>query len=1055
MNIAGLAIKRPVLVVMMVVSIITLGIIGYINLPVDLMPNVEFPTLNVVVAYPGASAEEMETLISKPMEDSFATLEGIDTVSSVSREGVVYVTASFKLGVDVKYAETKVRDKVAALKPTLPKDILEPVIQRFSFTDIPIVFFSVSGKRDQSYIRELIEDTIKPQMEQVEGVASVSIYGGRNKIVKVTVDKALLQAKGLDINTISSAITSRNLNYPVGSIDGQEKDITLRVVGEFLSVDDIGNLPLTSSTGKIIRIKDIGKVEFTLEKETTMLRVDKKPAILFAVFKQSGTNSVKTAEKVNQRVVDLLKELPTDIKINTIIDTTGNIKRSIKGVQENILLGAFLAILIVWLFLGNFRSAIITAVALPNSIIGAFFLINYSGFSINVITLLSLSLAVGLLIDDSIVVRENIFRHIELGMSPKEAAEKGTNEVALAVISTTLSIMAVFIPISFLTGVIGQFFKQFGFTVAFALAISLLDAFTTAPMLSAYWYKKEDNKAKKGFAKFTHELSQKWNKFYDEVNSIYRGVLEWALGRKKLILLSTVGLFIGSFFLLPFIGAGFMTQNNNILNLNFETYPGAPVKKVDSYMEKVEDYIMQQKEVETYYAYAGNNGTNTGTLMISLKPITQRKLSNDEFLQKTRNFIHSQRIDSFANVTTAMGMAGGNSDMSTPLLVNLYGSDLTVLGTLSAQVKKIIQETPGSADTDSTLKPGKPELVLNVDAVKSEKLGVSTYKVGELLRTLIQGSTISKYRKGEKEYDITLEMNEKNKRVADDIKNILITNRMGKKIPLSAICNFNYGSGPVEIRRENKQRIVKVAAALAPGYSVMEVSTKIKERLKKELVMPAGYKYTFGGQSKQFGDLATQMGGAMLLAILFMYMILASLYNSFIQPFILMVSVPLAVIGAFAGLLISGYQLDMFAFIGLLMVLGLVTKNGILLLDFTNKMRDEGMSIRDALLHAAPIRLRPILMTTFAMIFGMLPIALSMGEGAKGNESLAIVVIGGLITSTFLTLLVVPVVYEWVENKLEKRRTFAELCKEDNDKEACAKDEEAKQRKKISQPDKE
>jgi HAE1 family hydrophobic/amphiphilic exporter-1 len=891
------------------------------------------------------------------------------------------------------------------------------------------LFYSVEGNGDQTSISEFIVDKLQPQIEQVEGVASVEVMGGRNRIVKITVDKALLRAKDLDVNKIISSINARNLNYPVGVVEGPVKDVTFRVVGEFKDVKEIGDMPISSSNGKIVRLGDIAEVKWTIDRETEILHVNKKPAVLFSVFKQSGTNTMSVADKVEKRLKQLEKDgvIPQDLKIRSVIDLTGGIRRSTEGVEENMLLGALLAVFIVFLFLGNIRSALITAVALPNSILGAFFFIAISGFSINVITLLSLSLAVGLLIDDSIVVRENIFRYIELGMPPKEAAEKGTNEVALAVISTTLSIMAVFLPISFLTGVIGQFFKQFGFTVAFALGISLLDAFTTAPMLSAYWYKKDDGKPKKGFDKFTHDLSLKWNEFYEELKKIYIGLLKWALGRKRTVIITAGSLLILSFCMLPFIGMGFMNQNTPVMSINFETYPGAHVTNTALYMEKVEEFVAKMPEVETYFIDAGGgsgvfgssgSSGNTGMIMLSLVPVGKRNLTLDEISQKIRNYVKEQRIDRFMNVKTgAGGGGGGNEDFSTPLLVKIFGYDLGALGNLGAQVKKIMQETPGTADADMSLKPGKPEMVLRVNPVKAEKLGVSTNDVGLLLRSLIAGEAISKYRRGEKEYDITIELSDRNKRVADDIKTILITNRSGQKIPLSAVCSFTYSSGPVHIDREDKMRIVKISASLAPGYSVIQVKNKIEERLKKELILPAGYKYTFGGQSKEFMDMFVQMAGAMLLAILFMYMILASLYNSFTQPLILMTSVPLAMIGAFLGLLITGYQLDLFGFIGLLMVLGLVAKNGILLLDFTNKMREQGMNIREALLHAAPIRLRPILMTTFAMIFGMLPIAMSLGEGAKGNESLAVVVIGGLITSTFLTLIVMPVVYEWAESR--------------------------------------
>jgi HAE1 family hydrophobic/amphiphilic exporter-1 len=1030
MNIAGLAIKRPVLIVMIVLSIITLGLLGYSGLPWDLMPNVDFPTVSVTVVYPGASAEEMETIVAKPLEDAFSTLEGLDKVTTSCREGLTMISVAFTLGTDVKFAEIKVRDKVAATKPILPTDIDEPIIQKFSFSDIPIQFMSLSGKRPSSDLREMLEDDIKPQLERIPGVASITIFGGEKKIVKIEINKSLLLAKGITTDQISNAVNARNLNYPVGTVEGSEKNITVRILGEFQNVDEVANLPITSSTGKIVRLKDIAKVSFTLEDQTTVVRVNKVPAVMFAVLKQSGANSVKVADDVMNQVKEIQKTLPADIKLASAGDTTAGIKRSVEGILENIIIGAILAILIVWLFLGNFRSAIITAVALPNSIIGSFFLMMIADFSINTITLLSLSLAVGLLIDDSIVVRENIFRHIEDGMEPKKAAEFGTNEVSLAVISTTLSIMAVFLPISFLSGIIGQFFKQFGLTVAFALGISLLDAFTTAPMLSAYWYKKEDKTKKTGIIKAAYDLSAGWNRFYTELSKWYGEILEWSLDHKKTVILWAGGLFIGSFFIVPFLGKSFMSSDRGMFMASLETYSGAPLEKTSKYVGMIEDFISKEKNIDSYFVMAGAdmNGTvasNIGSLLVSMKPMGSRNLTTDQESQKLRDYVKASKIDKYINVNISSSMGGGD-DSYLPVLISLTGDDLKILERLSGQIKKIVQETPGATDADVSLKPGLPEIVLMVDPVKSEKMGISTAEIGGLLRTLMQGTKITNYKKAEKQYDIIIQMDKNDRKKVDDLKNLVITTRAGKKIPLSSIVDFRFSSGPSEIRRENKVRIVKVTANVGPGANVGMVNSKIKERIDKEIIFPKGYSYNAGGQAKEFGTIGMEMGKAMLLAILFMYMILASLYNSFVQPLYIMVAVPLAMIGAFLALLLTGYNLDLFGFIGMLMVLGLVAKNGILLLDFTNKMRDQGMSMREAILHAGPIRLRPILMTTFAMIFGMLPIAMSLGEGAKGREGLATVVIGGLLTSTFLTLVVVPVVYEYFETGFLKKKLAKE-----------------------------
>lgn len=1037
MNIAGLAIKRPILIIMMVLSIITLGIVGFSRLPWDLMPNVEFPMITVTIIYPGTSAEEMENLVAKPLEDAFSVLEGIDKVTTSCREGLAMITASFTLGVDIKFAELKVRDKVAGVKPFMPEDVQDPIIQRMSFADIPIQYMSLSGEKDTAVLREILEDTVKPKLETLAGVGSIQIFGGRKRVVNITVDKAMLLARGISTGMIKNAINMRNLNYPVGVIEGTEKNITVRVVGQFKSVDDIANLTLTSATGKIVRIKDVAKVSFTLEDEMDHTRVNKVPAVMFAVFKQSGANSVKVAETVMEEVKLVQKELPEGVKLASAGDTTVGIKRSVEGVIENILIGALLAVGIVFIFLGNFRSAVITAVALPNSIIGAFFLIWISDFSINVITLLSLSLAVGLLIDDSIVVRENIFRHIEAGMKPKEAAEKGTNEVALAVISTTLSILAVFIPISFLTGMIGQFFRQFGLTVAFALLISLLDAFTTAPMLSAYWYKKEGEEKKTGIVKWIYDRTSDWNRFYDRMTVYYGDLIKWALDHKKNIVLTLVVMFVSSIGSCFFLGSGFMEADRGFFAVSIETYPGAPLEKVDGYIRQIEDYVMKQESVESYFAVAGGSmnammGTvsNTGFVFVSMKPLSKRKITERQLQNKIRKYIVDSKLDRYFHFTMG-GMMGGD-ESSTPILIKIKGNEIETLRDLSMQVKKIVMETQGTADVDVTLKPGRPEIILKTDAIKAEKLGVSTAELSDAINTLVQGKSIGRFKKGEKEYNINIRLDKKSRASVDDLKNMIITTRMGKKVPLSSVCEFVYSSGPTEIRRENKQRVAAITASAEPGYNAGMLNGKIWQRINKEIKIPEGYKFVTGGMSKEFAGMAGEMVKAMLLAILFMYMILASLYNSLRQPLIIMLSVLLALIGGPLALLITGSQLDLFGFIGLLMVLGLVAKNGILLIDFTNKMREKGMNVRDAILHAAPIRLRPILMTTFAMIFGMLPIALSMGEGAKGREGLAIVVIGGLLTSTVLTLVAVPVMYEWMEGAKKPRKKTFTLGKKNN-----------------------
>ncbi|MCX8093071.1 MAG: efflux RND transporter permease subunit [Candidatus Goldbacteria bacterium] len=1022
MNIAKLAIERPVFVVMIILSLITLGIIGYKNMGVDLLPDVEYPTITVITIYAGASAEEIENLISKPIEDALSTLPGLDSIVSTSKENISYVTCKFGIGTDIKYSEMKVKEKVDLVKTKLPEDIEEPKITRFSLTDIPVIALTLTGKKNMADLKDIVDDKVKPELEKVNGVGKVEVWGGRERAVFIYIDKSILLAKAISINQIFEAIKKENLNIPVGSLKTDKKNIKVRVKGQFENLDDINNIPIRTYTGEIIKLKDIAQIKFDLKEEQIRARAQGENAIRLGVYKQSGENTVAVAKRIKSKIKDIQKNLDIDTKLDIFRDPSHHIEISIKGLQEDILLGALFAMVVVFLFLGNFRSTIITAIALPNSLIGAFFFISNFGFTINLMVLLALSLCIGLLIDDSIVVRENIFRYMEKGLKPVDAALRGTNEVALAVIATTASIMAVFIPISFLQGVVGQYFKQFGLTVAFALTISLIDAFTTAPMLSAYWYKKDNKKKQSKIKKFFEELSDKWNIFYEKLNNIYKDILIWALERKMKVLISIILLFFFSFAMLRFIGLSFLPDTDyHEYELKFETYPSASLTETDNKLKKIEEYISLKPETERYFTLVGSEGENTGRIYVKLNKDKQ-KVSTQKYVQELINYLKlNYGQDLIINQEEKGGaevISGGGDSAS--LVINVTGPDIKILEKIARDIKNTMLLTKGVSGADVSYKTGKPQITIKIDRTKAAKLGISSYDIGMLLNSLIKGGEISKFKKGEKEYDIILKIPEEKIKDIQDIKNLTLTTLTGKKIPLGAICDIKYESGPIEILRENKKRVIKITGNLEHGYALGDVINLINENISKNIKIPDGYEYAFAGQATQMTETITQMTKAMFFSLIFMYMILASLYNSFVQPLILMLSVPLAVIGAFLALILFGIKMDVMAMIGILMVLGLVAKNGILLIDFTNQKRKEGLSAREALLYAGPVRLRPILMTTFAMIFGMLPLALGFGEGPMRTKAMPIAVIGGLLTSTFLTLVVIPIVYEAYENLKER-----------------------------------
>jgi len=1029
MNIAEMAIKRPIFVIMIVASIITLGLIGYTSMGVDMLPDIEYPTISVTTVYAGASAEEIENLVTKPLEDALAVVEGLDTLSSTSDESVSVITAKFNLGADVKYAETRVRDAVNKAKWKLPDDAKEPSVERFSAAEwIPVIAMTVKGNRDLAGLKEIVDDSIKPEIEKIKGVGRVDLWGGRDRAVKITINKSALFARMISFNQVIEAIDRENLNIPAGSIENTKRSIDVRVKGRFDSIPEIENVSMKAANGAIVRIKDIANVTFGLKDEERRTRVDGENGLIFGVYKQSGENSVEIARIVKSKMKDINAKLPPGIRFDVFRDPTHYVEQSIEGLQGDILIGALCAIIIVWLFLGSFRSTIITAIALPNSLLGAFFFINAAGFTINMMVLLALSLSIGLLIDDSIVVRENIFRYIEGGMDPKKAAVKGTNEVALAVIATTASIMAVFIPISFLHGVVGQFFKQFGFTIAFALTISLIDAFTTAPMLSAYWWKKEDSgKNTKGASSVFHAIHEKWEEIYEGIKEVYTQLLNWALDHKKSVIFGTLGLLAVSGLAVMFIGVAFMPDSDySEIEYTIECRPDATIDVVDAKLKMVEAYLKTVPDIEEYYVVAGGEGSrgtaskNVGSIFARIKKGGRKSTpAGLEEYKKISAIIGKDALLILQDSGSGQVLSGGGDTFA--ITINITGDDIKVIDSIADSIKKEAEKTPGVADLDTSFRPGKPEISVKVDRLKASKLGLSTYEIGEILNMLINGKEIAQYRKGEKEYPIIMQLPENERQEINSLNDIMLTNSAGLKIPLSAVARFEFGSGPGEIKRENKKRIVKVTGNVREKYSLGDVVNALKKNIKQNVKIPYGYDYSFGGQASQLNDTITEMGTAMLLALLFMYMILASLYNSLVQPLILMISVPLAIIGAFLALLVTGQQLDLMAMIGILMVLGLVAKNGILLIDFTNQKIAQGMSAREALTHAGPIRLRPILMTTFAMIFGMLPLAFGFGESVIMAKTMPIAVIGGLLTSTFLTLIVIPVVYEWVERRKVKK----------------------------------
>ncbi len=1024
MNLAGVSIRRPVFVVMLLLSVVTLGLISYANIPVDLLPGIEQPSLYVFTSYPGAAAEDIENIVTRPLENALGTVEGLDSISSRSREGSSQITLNFKLGTDVRFAELKVIEKVQQASPGFPDGVADPRIRRFSSDDRPIMTISILGPRPLADLRDLVETDVQPRLETVEGVGSVSMYGGQSRIVTISLNESLLAANGVTYKQVKDAITAKNVSLPVGTMIAGGKETSVRVYGRADTVDDIADVQFTSSTGTLLRVRDVAAVALGLEDENSRARVNGRNAVLFSISKQSGANTVAVAEAVREELERMAGDLPGGISLKVVNDSSIIINRSISGVRDDILIGAILAVLIVWLFLGHFRSTLIVASVLPTCLLGAFFLAYFAGFSLNTMTLLALSIAVGLLVDDAIVVRENISRHIDLGETPAAAALKGTTEVALAVLSTTLTILAVFIPLSFLQGQIGQLFKEFGLVVAFAIIISLVNAFTGAPMLSAHWHGRTGGTPRNKVFRFFSLAAHKWNALFNRVAALYRRILAWSLDHKFRVLFIMAGLFALSLVGAQFLGSTFMSSGDEgSFSVDVEVAPGAPLDYIDGYIRDIEGFLAGLPEVDTYFSFVGRGGGNRAEINVDLKALKERTATTRELMGRVRRYIQG-KFESFLSYRLSesgrslIGFRGGGG-----VSINVSGRDLNTLRDLMNKFAAVMTGTSGVADVDTSLKPGAPELVIRLDKFKAEKLGITETWLANSLRDLISGTTVaSPLSTGEREYFMVIRLTESARTGENDLKNMLITSPAGRKVPLASIARFSSSAAPREIRREAKSRVVRITAGLEPGNSYSDVVARVRQNIEQGIILPPGYAYSFTGQQQQLSDLQSQIVFAVALALLFMYMILASLYNNFVQPFVIMLSIPLAVIGSFLTLLIFNIDLDIYGYIGLLLVLGLVTKNAILVVDFANQARKGGMTLRQAILTAGPVRLRPILMTSFSTIFGMLPLALGLNEGSSGRQALPLAVIGGMLASTFLTLVVIPIVYEAVETLFERAK---------------------------------
>ncbi|MDO9183822.1 MAG: efflux RND transporter permease subunit [Bacteriovorax sp.] len=1026
MNLASLSIKRPVFITCIVTVILVVGWLSLKKLPVDLFPNVTFPIVTVTTVYPGAGPEEVETLVSKVYEEELSNVPGLKKLSSQNLENVSVIVAEFNLSTDIKYAEQQVRDKVSAARKKLPSDIDEPVIRKIDPADQPIVTIAVQSNLPDGELFQIVDKKIKPQFEQVSQVGLVSIVGGRKREIKVELDRKKLKAREISASQVASRLQISGQNIPAGKVSGSTKDSVFRTLGEYKTINEIESTIVNFIGNDIpVTVKDVATVKDSLEERKGYGYFNGNKAILLSIYKQSGSNTIGVAEAIKKKALkinDNLKIENSQIHLEVVRDGARQIKANVDDVYETIIFGVILTIIVVYFFLGSGRSTIITGLALPNSLLGSFILLAAAGFTVNIMTLLALSLAVGLLIDDAIVVRENIFRHIEMGADPVTAAIKGTNEVTLAVVATTLTVIAVFGPIAFLDGVVGQFFKEFGLTVCFALIISLFDALTMAPMLSAYFAGKIEHhepghvKVKKGI--YDHTLGAmlaSFSKFQDWLEDIYVRVLKFTLKWPSVILIGAVVIFLASFVALKSVPKTFLPpQDSGEFLVSIDLKPGTSLDGMNAVATEIEALIRKNKEVLNTVLTVGdaNGQPEKASIFVNLIPAKLRKgINTSKFKESIRTQLKPY---AFANpaVKDIDSVGGGQR----PFNVNIVGDDMKEIEKYASLLFEKIKHHPALKDVDSTNRPGKPEFQVVPDRSKAEKLGVSTTLMGSELRTMIEGSKAAVFREQGEEYDIRVRLQEDQRDLKKGYAETYVPNINNSLIKLSNMTTPFETTGPANINRQDRGRYIQISADIAPdGPGMGGAITDIKRILDSELKLPSNMRYQFVGQAENFQELVANMIVAAGLGIMFIYFVLASLYESFVTPFTIMLVLPLAMCGAFYGLAMAHSSLDLFSMIGCIMLLGVATKNSILLVDYANQQVKLGLSLSDAIIASGKSRLRPILMTSFALIAGMIPLAIGLNEASKQRTSMGIAVIGGLVSSTLLTLVVIPAAYTYIE----------------------------------------
>lgn len=1012
MKIAKLSVLRPIAMSMVIVLMLILGAVSMRSMTVDLFPELTFPIVAVTTTYEGAGPEEIENLISSPIENAMGTLPNVESVTSISRTGGSLVLVAFTWGTNMDFASLDMRERIDSVRDFLPPGAQLPRVLRFNPSDLPIVQLAITDPSGEMVkAKRLAEMEIEPELNSVDGIASISVEGGAESEVRVTLDPNTLSSFGISIDQLQQIIASENLNLPGGALTDQNQDLPIRITGEYGSITDIQTLPIPTSKG-IIQLDQLGEVKETLQPTTQLSYLNGEPAVGMSILKQSGSNTVTVANDVNKKLEEIKETLPEGVEIKPIFDQSQFIEQSIRAVASNMILGSLLAALVLYFFLRNLRSTLIILFSIPLSIVTTFIFMYFSGQTLNLLTLGGLALGIGMMVDNAIVILENIYRLRQKGYSLKDAAIEGTSEVGSAIIASTLTTVIVFLPIVFVDGLAAQLFKPLALVVSFSLLASLFTALIIVPLFSSLLLK-------------VNKKSSRFEERFSLFSLWYRNVLHKALQHPKKTISLVLLLLVASLFGTPFIGKEFLPQQDqSFISMTARLPEGSSLDATYSVMEDIDQKLKEIEEIDLSFVTVGGTdnfsvsaGTqsNRANYSILLVPLSERNRADTEVGDEIRELL--QDIPG-----VEISISSGDSGVSqNPVSLSITGPDLDTLKDMADQTITLLSDIKGIREPSSNYTEGNPEIVVDIDRVKASQFGVGSAQIASAVSSATRGVVASRIAREGEELDIRLTIEDTYTSSIQDLETLLISTPTGENIPLQAVASISRGQGPSQINRKDRLREITVNADIV-NRDLGSVVDDIEKTLKENVYIPTKqYKITIGGQDEQMNDAFFKLGGALALAVVLVYMVMAAQFESYYYPFIIMFSVPLTIIGIIVGLLVTFQPLGVGSLVGMLILTGIVVNNAIVFVDYVNLLRKDGKSTVEAILIAGPTRIRPILMTTLTTILGLIPLTLGIGEGMEIQQPMAIVIVFGLSFATLITLVLIPVLYYLLDRFKEKR----------------------------------